>query len=254
MGLFSRLGNLIRGFFGLFVDDLEKSNPDALLADIKNQLEKARKEAEHHIVEIQTNAELIKIEMKTSEKNLEAVKARIETAKAKGDKEILVELLMKEEEAKAEYEIKKATFETSTQDVSKIREDFRVFESEMNQKLNELKSLKSQAKMAQLKENINSINAKYTGAGNNIGKINDQMDRARDIVNEKTARANAVGSLNEDNMDVKLKKIDLDSARERAKARAEAMLSGSEGFEVKEKSEEESETENKKKNETKANA
>jgi phage shock protein A len=32
-----------------------------------------------------------------------------------------------------------------------------------------------------------------------------------------------------------MKKLDLDSTRERAKARAAAMLSGSEGFEVKEK-------------------
>lgn len=237
MGLFSRLGSIIRGFFGLFVDNLEKQNPDALFADIKNQVDKARKQAEEQIVEIQTNAELIKIEMKNAEKTLEAVKARIETAKNQGDKDILVELLMQEEEAQAAYESKKATYDTASQDVAKIREDFKVFESEMTQKLNEIKSLKSQAKMAQLKENINSINAKYAGAGNSVGKINDQLDRARDMVNQKTARANAIGSLSENNTELKLKKIDLDSARERAKARAEAMMSGSEGFEVKEKTE-----------------
>ena len=237
MGLFSRLGNIIRGFFGLFVDNIEKQNPEAMFADIKNRIDKSRREAEEQIVEIQTNAELIKIEMKTSEKNLEAVKARIETAKSQGDKDILVELLMQEEEAQAGYESKKATYDTATLEVTKIREDFKIFESEMTQKLNEIKSLKSQAKMAQLKENINSINANYAGAGNNMGKINDQLDRARDVVNHKTARANAIGSLSEDNTELKMKKIDLDSARERAKARAEAMLTSSEGFEVKEKAE-----------------
>lgn len=237
MGLFSRLGSLIRGFFGLFVDNLEKQNPEALFADIKNQIDKARKQAEEQIIEIQTNAELIKIEMKDAQKSLEAVKARIETAKNQGDKDILVELLMQEEEAQAAYDSKKATYDSANHDVAKIREDFKIFESEMTQKLNEIKSLKSQAKMAQLKENINSINAKYAGAGNSIGKINDQLDKAREIVNHKTARANAIGSLSQDNTELKLKKIDLDSARERAKARAEAMMSGSEGFEVKEKAE-----------------
>ena len=64
----SRIGSLIRGFFGLFVGGLEERNPDALFEDIKNQIEKSRKEAEHQIVDIQTNAEMIKIEMKYAEK------------------------------------------------------------------------------------------------------------------------------------------------------------------------------------------
>jgi phage shock protein A len=51
----------------------------------------------------------------------------------------------------------------------------------------------------------------------------------------KTAKANAVESLNDNNVDLKLRKLDMNSARDRAKARAEAMLAGDKGFEVKEK-------------------
>lgn len=251
MGLFSRIASLIRGFFGLFVEDLEKANPDALFADAKNQIEKARKEAEEQIIEIQTNAEMIKIELKTAEKNLHAVKSRIEAAKNQGEKDILVELLMQEEELQTTYDTHKATYDNAMEEVTRIREDFKIFESEMSQKLNDIRALKSQAKMAQLKENINSINAKYVGKGNRMGQINEQLDRAREIVNKKTARANAISSLNADNTEIKMKKLDLDSARERAKARAEAMLTGSEGFEVKEKNEN---FEVKEKNENKANA
>ena len=40
MGFFSRLGALIRGFFGLFVGDLEEKNPEVLFEDIKNQVER----------------------------------------------------------------------------------------------------------------------------------------------------------------------------------------------------------------------
>jgi phage shock protein A len=36
-------------------------------------------------------------------------------------------------------------------------------------------------------------------------------------------------------VDLKLRKLDMNSARDRAKARAEAMLAGDKGFEVKEK-------------------
>ena len=90
MGLFSRLGSMIRGFFGMFVGRMEEKNPEVLFEDVKNQIEKARKEAEQQILEIQTNAELIKIEMKNSEKNLNAIKARVEAAQRQGDKDLLI--------------------------------------------------------------------------------------------------------------------------------------------------------------------
>lgn len=219
----------------MFVGGLEERNPEILFEDIKNQIEKARKEAEQQILEIQTNAELIKIEMKNAEKNLNAIKQRVEAAQRQGDKDVLIELLMQEEEYQATYEAHKATYDNAMAEVAKIREDYKIFESEMSAKLNELKTLKSQAKMASLRENINSVNAKYTSKSNRIGTVNETMDRAREIVNRKTARANAVESLNDSNIELKLKRLDMNSARERARARAEAMLGSDQGFEVKEK-------------------
>lgn len=235
MSFFSRLGALIRGFFGLFIGDIEEKNPDLLFEDIKNQIDRARKEAEQQIIQIQTSAEMIKIEMKNAEKNLNAVKSRVEAAQRTGDKEILVELLVQEEEYQTMFDTHKATYDNAMAEVAKIREDYKIFESEMSAKLSELRTLKSQAKMASLRENINSVNAKYTSKDNKVGSVNESMDRAREIVNKKTARANAVESLNDDNMEMKLKRLDMNSARDRARARAEAMLSGEQGFEVKEK-------------------
>ncbi len=237
MGLFSRLGALIRGFFGLFVGGMEERNPDLLFEDIKLQIDKARKEAEQQILDIQTNAEMIKIEMRNAEKNLAAVKSRVEAAQKQGDRDVLIELLMQEEEYQATFETHKATYDTAMAEVAKIREDYKIFESEMNAKLNELKTLKSQAKMAQLRENINSVNARYTSKNNTVGNVNESMDRARELVNKKTARANAVESLGDTNMEMKLKRLDMNSARDRARARAEAMLGSEQGFEVKEKAE-----------------
>lgn len=237
MGLFKRIGALIRGFFGLFVGGLEEKNPEALIEDIKNQIDKAKKEAERQIIEIQTSAELIKIEMKNAEKNLNAVKARVESAQRQGDKDVLVEVLMQEEEYQTTFEAHKATYDNAMADVARVREDFKIFESEMSAKFNELKTLKSQAKMATLRQNINNVNAKYTSKNNKVGNINEKMDRARDIVNGKTARANAMESLSGGNMEMKLKRLDINSARDRASARAEALLSGERGFEVKERME-----------------
>ena len=86
----------------------------------------------------------------------------MEAAQKQGDRELLIELLMQEEEYQATYETHKATYDTAMAEVSKIREDYKIFESEMSAKLNELRTLKSQAKMARLRENINAVNARYT--------------------------------------------------------------------------------------------
>ncbi|MCL2164161.1 MAG: hypothetical protein FWH55_07170 [Oscillospiraceae bacterium] len=236
MGLFSRLGAMIRGFFGLFVGNVEKNNPDALLEDIKNEIEKARRDAEKQIIDIKTNAELMKIELKKSEKELETVRVRIDTAKRQGHKDILIELLIQEEDVQGVYDANKAAVDTALNEVERVKEDYKIFESDMNRRLNELKTLKSQAKVAGLREDINSANAKYSARSNRVGKVNESMERARDIVNTKTARANALESMGDMNAETKYRRLDNDAARERARARAEALLSGDEsGFEVKEK-------------------
>jgi len=245
MGLFSRLGAMIRGFFGLFVRNVEDSNPDALIEDIRNQIDIARKDAEKQIIDIQTNAELMRIETKKSEKELETIRARIETAKRQGQKDLLIELLIQEEDSQAMFDANTQAVTTALTEVDRVKNDYKLFESDMNRRLNELRTLKSQAKVAGLREDINSANAKYSARSSRISRVNESMDRARDMVNTKTARANAMESLGEMNVESKFRRLDADSARERALARAEAMLAGDEGgFEVKEKAEQKAEQTN----------
>ena len=253
MGLFSRLGAMIRGFFGLFVRNVEESNPDALIEDIRNQIEMARREAEKQIIDIQTNAELMKIETKKSEKELETIRARIDTAKRQGQKDLLVELLIQEEDSQAVYDANKLAVDNALTEVDRIKSDYKIFESDMSRRLNELRTLKSQAKVAGLREDINSANARYSARNSRITKVNESMERARDMVNTKTARANAMESLGEMNMETKYRRLDADSARQRAQARAEALLAGDDGgFEVKEKAEQSAETDTGQKAEQKA--
>ena len=119
---------MVRGFFGLFIKGIEEKNPEFLFEDIKNEKDKSRKEAEKQIIAIQTSAELIKMEMKTSEKNLNAVTSRIEMAKRQGDKDILVELLVQEEEYMSTFETHKATYDNAISEVTRIKEDYKIFE------------------------------------------------------------------------------------------------------------------------------
>lgn len=224
MGFLKRCGSLVRGFFGLSLRNVEERNPDILFEDINNRIYKARREAEEQIIEIQTNAEMMRLEMRNAEKKLYAVKERIEAARKKGDKDLLVELLIREEELENAYEANKASYNSAMAEVARIKEDYKIFESEMNARINEIKALKSQAKIASIKENINSLNYKYSSKDSKLGELNRSIEQAREIVNKKTAKANAVGLLNDSSVELKLRRLDLDSARERAVLKAETML------------------------------
>ncbi|MGI6777157.1 MAG: PspA/IM30 family protein [Acetivibrionales bacterium] len=224
MGFIRRCGVLLRGFFSLFVGNIEERNPDILFEDISSRIQKVRKEAEEQIIEIQTNAEMMKLEMKNTEKKLDTVRSRIEAAAQRKDKELLIELLIREEELENACEENKSAYSNALSEVERIKSDYRVFEADMNARIEELKSLKSQAKIASLREKINSINAGYAGTNTNLEQLSRCMERARELVSRKAAQARAISSLGDANIELKIARLDLNCARERAQAKAQHLL------------------------------
>ncbi len=224
MGVLSRFATMIKGFFGKGVDVLEEKNPDIFLNELKNQIEKTKQHAEKQILEIQTNAELIKIEMVNSKTSLDRINSRIEAAREQGDIDLLTELIVQEEDYLQSYELSRQMYEKAMGEVARIRDDYTVFEAEMNSRLTELKTMKSQAKIASLRENITALNAQYSNGNKQIDRLNENIDRARDVVNIKTARAKAMQSLNEEDVEMRLKKMDMGIRKKRAREKAENML------------------------------
>lgn len=224
MGIFRRISSIIKGFFSVLVGRVEERSPEALFEDIKNKIEKTKKETEKQIIDIKTNAELIRMEIKNTEEALSNTNYKIEAAKMGGDKEILADLLILRDEQIINLEMYKTTYNHAHIEVSKIKDDYAIFNTEMKEKLNQLKTLKTQAKLASLKENINSINNRYTASTGKIGQINDSIERMREIINRKSARADAIESLNTEDTGLKIKKLEISAARERALKRAELIL------------------------------
>jgi len=224
MGIFRRMASLIKGFFSGKVSEIEERNPGALIEDIKQQIEKTAGEAEKQVIEIQTGAELIKVEMKNAQNRLDTVRARIEAAKTKGDVELLTMLIIQEEDCLKEYEYNKQMYEKAMEEVDRIRDDYKIFESEMNAKLSELRSLKSRSQIASLRENIISLNTKYSAKNKSLERLNRSFDRLRETVDIKTARAKAYQSVVGEDPEMRLKKLDMEERRNNARKRAEAML------------------------------
>jgi phage shock protein A len=224
MGFFKKCGTLLKSFFGMSLRNIEEKNPELLFQDISEKLSKVKKEAEEKIIEVQTSVELIKMDNREIEKNLELLKSRIDAAKEKQDRELLTDLLIKEEELTKAYEEGKASYEEAVRQLAEVKEEYRELESELNSRLNELKALKSQAQLSALKENINSLNTRYISGSGALAELNASMERAREIVARRKAQAEAIRALGSDDTDQKLRRLDMESSRKRAEEKAELLL------------------------------
>ena len=229
MGIFKRIKALTSGFFSKMTGNLEQRNPDLLLENVKNKIEKARKEAEKCIIEIQTNAELERLEIRNHERALSNIKRQIEAAVEQKDKDLLVELLMKEEEESSLIEEKRKVHAEAAQEAVRIQNQYKAFESEMNARLAEIRTLKSKSRLAYIKENISKLDENFMNisVGSSNSEINDTMNKAREIVNYNEARAAAKENLREESIDAKIRNIDISMKRSAAVKRAEELLSES---------------------------
>lgn len=222
MGLFSRIKSLFGGFFGVLTGRIEKNNPELLIADAEMRIQKSRKAAEKQLVEIQTWAEMVRIDMREAEKRLHDCQDRIEVATLEKDRILLAELLIQEEEYLQQFREKKELQERAVAEAIRVRDHFKHFESEMQSKLRELQNIKSQAQLARMRENIVSLDNTYgTGARS---EMNESMDRLRRLVNEKCARVMATEQLRRESTEYRVSQIDHKSKWERAQKKADLLI------------------------------
>ena len=77
MGIFLRIKNLFGGFIGTATDKIEAKNPQLLIREAEQKIQKSRKEAQKQLVEIQTWAETVRIDMKEAEVKLADIKQKL---------------------------------------------------------------------------------------------------------------------------------------------------------------------------------
>ena len=195
MGLLRRIKSVARGFMGLFVSGIEEKNPDAILEDIKIQIEKAKKEAAKNIIQLQTNAEILKIENTELLHKIYEINEKIMYAQKMKNEEALTLLLIERDHANETLEQNKITYDQAVSEVYMLKNEYKNFERNMNNKLEDLKKIQNQAKLAELKSNILTLKEGFHGIDNTSEKVKESMEKAKKIINAKTARLNAINTL-----------------------------------------------------------
>ncbi len=229
MNILRRFSGMVSGFFGKTAQRLENSSPESLIADAQNRIEKSRKEAGAQLVEIQTWAEMARVEMKEAEVRLADVRGKIRLAAQVRDRELLTELFLQEEHISRDYEEKKMYYEGAQEQAKQVRDHFRQFESEMHDRLRELSAIRSQSQLVRLRENIAKIDDRYSSVCSNgvsPSELQAGIDRMRKGLNERYARVSAVSKLRSANTEEQVRRLDHRLAIERASGKATRLLEG----------------------------
>ena len=221
MGIFSRIKALFNGFLGSTADKIEAKNPQLLIKEAEQKIQKSRKEAQKQLVEIQTWAETVRLDMKEAEVKLTDVKTKITIAAEEHDKKLLTELFVAEEQLENELEEKKRLHKAAVEEALRVRDNYKCFESEMNGRLRELDAIKTQSEIVTMREKISATNYRY---GNDY---DDNINAVRRSLNQRCAKIAAMEQLQTDSSDLNIKMLADKAAVKRAEAKAAALLGSS---------------------------
>lgn len=218
MGLFDRIKALFKGFVGTTAEKIEAKNPQLLINEAEQKIQKSRRAAEKQLVEIQTWAETVRLEAKEAEIRLEDIKVKIEMAAQEKNKQLLTELFIAQEQAAGELEEKNKLHSAAVSEALRVRDNFKRFETEMHNRLRELDAIKTQSEIVAMREKISEMN--YIGTN----EYDNSINAVRRSLNKRCAKIAAMEQLGTSDVNNNIREIADKAAYKRAEAKAEALL------------------------------
>lgn len=220
--MFKRIATLFRGFLGLFITGLEKSNPKALIEvekeNLRVQISKYNDNLATHAGFIEKLMRQIK-EMEQKEKELTAkVTANIKV----GNRSVAGQLALELQNLKGTLEENRQQLETSEETYKKLIKSRDVVVQEAQAKIEKLKRLLSETEMleaqAELQEMAAGMIGSIGGSGDTLNRVQEYLEERRD----KAAGKARVLSSSIDTKNVELKEAEQAALADQALAEFEA--------------------------------
>ena len=239
--MFKRIGNLIKGFIGLFIGGIEKKNPEALLEVEKENL---RKQISEFNKGLATHAALVeKLISQTKKLDKEETGLRAKTAanlKA-GNRKLAGELALKLQSVDKEHDEMISQLEgaeTRYKELVKARDvSVKTAKKKIEELARNIDDMKVQKAMAELNEMASGMITEIGGSGDTLNRLEEMVEDER---NKAAGRARVARDT------VNMEDINMQAAEEEALAEmALADFAAAEGIEL-EKTEAAPETSEKK--------
>ncbi len=196
--MFKRIGNLIRGFFGLFVSDLERKNPEALLDVEKENL---RKQISEYNKGLAAHAGLC--ERLISQVERETREIREMTAKAgahlkAGNRKLAGEYALRLQKLKQDHAGNVDQLEDAEKTYEELKRARDVAVTAARDKIESLKRGIDETRIAKATAELNEMAA---GMINEIGGAGDTLNRLEEVVREEREQAKGRARVAKDSID-----------------------------------------------------
>jgi phage shock protein A len=197
--MFKRLGNLVRGFFGLFVSGLERQNPEAL---IEVETENLRKQISEYNKGLAAHAglcERLMSQVKKQDKEIEELRAKTAAYLKTGNKQLAGQFALRLQAVKKDVEENRLQLEEAEKTYKELLRARDVSVKAARDKIEGLKRSVSDMKM---KTAIADLNEMAAGMIGEIGGDGDTLNRLEQIVDEERDKASGRARVARDSLDV----------------------------------------------------
>lgn len=220
--MFARLARLIRGWFSMGVTNLENRNPAALLEDLRDRLNQAKIRFNSTTATIIAREKIAAAKLKSTRTSLEDCRRLILEAKTKNNRELALQLLIQEENLEASLQTAETAYTAIKQEADKAKADFETFQAETFQKMSQIEQLKTQADLANLKREMNNLRSNY--ATDTSGQINEELQKAGEIIQGRLAKEEAISELGQNSIDGQIRDLRSSAAKSRAEEKLAALF------------------------------
>lgn len=184
--MFRRLGNLIRGFFGLFISGLERSNPEALLEVEKENLRKQVARYNEGLASHAGMCERLMTQVRKLETDQRDLRAKTTANLRAGNRELAGQYAMRLQTVERELEENRKQLEQAEKTYKELIMARDVAVNAAKQKIEALRQSLSDLKV---KKAMAELTEMASGMVTQIGGSGDTLDRLHTMVEEEREKA-----------------------------------------------------------------
>lgn len=199
MSIFSRIGNLWRGFLSLWVADIEKEHPEIAYENAINSMVTKYSKLKTATAAIMRRREDIDERFKKVSKELEQAKAELETAVETNQDDLAVILIQKQNTLSAELTELQTELETAKSDADSAKTSLLGVQSEIRKLQAERDTMLAKMQSAQAR-----IKVQEQLDGLSVDEEVRALDTVRNHIKTTIAEANLGKELSESSLDSRL--------------------------------------------------
>tara|TARA_R110000850_G_scaffold17996_11_gene54616 strand:+ start:2601 stop:3338 length:738 start_codon:yes stop_codon:yes gene_type:complete len=196
--MFNRLGNLIRGFFGLFVSGLEKQNPGALLELEKENLRKQISEYNKGLAAHAGMCERLISQVQRQEKEVRELTAKAGAHLKAGNRKLAGEYALRLQSIKEEHESNLEQLEGAEATYEELKGSRDIAVKAARDKIESLRRDIDETRIAKATAELNEMAA---GMISEIGGAGDTLNRLEEVVREERDKAKGRSRVAKDGID-----------------------------------------------------